>query len=106
MAEGVKGDAGEVVELVVAYAKQETLAPLKGVGRFLVFGVLGSSFLAVGLAVLLLGLLRALQNETGSTFAGKLTWVPYLATAGAALLVAAFAGWRVARGPARRRGAR
>lgn len=106
MAEGVRTDAGDVVELVVAYAKQETLGPLKGVGRFLLFGVLGSTFLAVGVAVLLLGLLRALQTETGSTFTGKLSWVPYLATAGGAVLVAGLAGWRVASGPARRRRAR
>jgi hypothetical protein len=106
VAEGVRSDAGEVVELVVAYAKQETLGPLKGVGRFVLFGVLGSSFLAVGLAIVLLGLLRALQTETGTTFAGKLTWVPYLATGGAAVVVAAVAVWRVARGPARRQGAR
>jgi hypothetical protein len=103
VAEGVRGDAGEVVELVVAYAKQETLVPLKGVGRFLLFGVVGSSLLSVGLVVLLLALLRALQTQTGTTFAGNLSWVPYVVTAVGAVLVLGFAAWRVARGPARRR---
>ena len=100
----VRDSGGELVQLVVDYAKQETLGPLKGLGRFLAFGLVGSIFLAVGLSVLLLAGLRALQTETGTTFAGNLTWIPYLAVAGAAVVVAGLAGWRIAKGPARRRG--
>jgi hypothetical protein len=88
---------------VVDYAKQETLGPLKGLGRFVAFGVAGSVFLAIGLGVLLLAGLRAMQTETGTTFSGTRTWMPYLATAGAAVVIAGLAGWRIARGPARRR---
>lgn len=99
----IPGAGGDLAQLVVDYAKQETLGPLKGVGRFLAFGVVGSVFLAVGLAVLLLAGLRALQTETGTTFSGNRTWLPYMATAGAAVVVAGLAGWRIARGPARRR---
>lgn len=99
----VRDSGSELVQLVVDYAKQETLGPLKGLGRFLAFGLAGSIFLAVGLSVLLLAGLRALQTETGTTFAGNLTWIPYLATAGAAVVVAGLAGWRIAKGPARRR---
>jgi hypothetical protein len=106
VAEQPRAGAGDVVELVVAYAKQETLGPLKGVGRFLLFGVAGAALLAVGLVVSMLALLRALQSETGTTFSGHLSWLPYLATAAAAVLVAAVAGRRVARGPARRRASR
>ena len=100
------GARGELFQLVVDYAKQETLGPLKGLGRFVAFGLVGSTFLAVGLSVLLLAGLRALQTETGTTFSGNRTWLPYLATAGAAVLLAGLAGWRIARGPARRRGRR
>lgn len=104
MAEGGKGSpGGELVELVVDYAKQETLGPLRGLARFVAFGLAGSVFLAIGLSVMLLGGLRALQTETGTTFSGNLTWLPYLVTAAAAVLVAATAAWRVTRGPARRR---
>jgi hypothetical protein len=100
---GIGGAGGEVVELIVDYAKQETLGPLRGLGRFVAFGVVGSVFLAVGTGVLLLAGLRALQGETGTTFAGNLSWLPYVVTAAGAMLVAAVAGWRVVTGPARRR---
>ncbi|HZU79859.1 MAG TPA: hypothetical protein VE991_08075 [Acidimicrobiales bacterium] len=100
---GIPGTGNEVLELVVQYAKQETLGPLKGVGRFVVFGIVGSVFLALGLSVLLLAGLRALQTETGTTFAGTRSWMPYLATAAAAVVVAALAGWRIGKGQAARR---
>jgi hypothetical protein len=100
---GIGGAGGDLVELVVDYAKQETLGPLRGLGRFVAFGVVGSIFLAVGTGVLLLAALRALQGETGTTFAGNLSWLPYLITAAGAVLVAALAAWRVVTGPARRR---
>jgi len=103
VAEGTKGDVGELVDLVVSYAKQETLGPLRGLGRFVVFGLVGSTLLAVGFSVLLLGGLRAMQSETGTTFSGDRSWLPYLATAVGAVVVAGVAGWRVTRGPARRR---
>lgn len=68
----------ELRELVVAYARQETVEPIKGLGRFVAFGVAGSIVLGIGLILLLLGGLRALQTQTGSTFTGKLSWAPYL----------------------------
>lgn len=97
---------GDFLQLVADYAKQETLGPLKGVGRFVAFGISGSVALSVGVVILLVALLRALQTETGTTFGGKLSWLPYLITAGAAVLVAGLAGWRIAKGPAARRPSR
>ena len=72
--------AVELKDLVVAYAKQETIEPIKGLGRFIAFGVAGSLLLSVGLVLLVLGLLRALQTETGDVFDGNFTWAPYLIT--------------------------
>lgn len=103
MADQGKADAGELADLVIGYAKQETLGPLKELGRFVVFGLAGSTLLAVGLSVLLLGGLRALQTETGSTFSGSRSWLPYVVTGAGAVVVASVAGWRITRGPARRR---
>ena len=68
----------EVKELIVAYAKQETIEPIKGLGRFLAFGLLGSFLLSVGTLMLVLAILRALQTETGAVFGGNLSWAPYL----------------------------
>lgn len=106
MAERGRREVGDLVDLVVGYAKQETLGPLKGVGRFVGFGLVGSSLLAVGVALMLLAGLRALQTETGTTFAGSRSWLPYVVTAAGALFVAGGAAWRVTRGPARRRRSR
>ncbi len=81
--------ASELWELSTAYAKQETIDPLKGLGRFLGFGVGGAVLLGIGSLLLLLAGLRALQSETGSTFTGNLSWAPYLiVVAGAGLLIA------------------
>jgi hypothetical protein len=70
----------ELKELTVSYTKQETVEPLKGVLRFLKYGVGGGLLTALGLLLLSLAMLRALQTETGDLFGGKLTWGPYLLT--------------------------
>jgi len=82
-------EATELWQLVVAYFKQETLDPIKQLGRFLAFGIGGSLLLCVGLPLLVLGLLRFLQTETADHLTGSLTWVPY---AGTLVLSGIFAG--------------
>jgi len=94
---------GDFLQLVADYAKQETLGPLKGVARFVAFGISGSVALSVGVVILLVAGLRALQTETGTTFGGHLSWLPYVITAGAAMLVAGLAGWRITKGTAAKR---
>ncbi|MDQ2826527.1 MAG: hypothetical protein M3Y04_06175 [Actinomycetota bacterium] len=76
--ESLPGQAQDLFHLVIAYVKQETLDPIKGLGRFLMWGLAGALVGSLGLVLLLLGGLRLLQTETGSTFQGRLTWVPYL----------------------------
>lgn len=68
---------GDVVELVKEYAKQETLGPLKGAGRWLALGSAGAAFLGLGLVLVLLGVLRLLQTEVDA-FDGGFSWVPYI----------------------------
>ena len=70
----------DLVELLKAYAKQETVGPLQRLGRYLGFGLGGSVVIATGCILLLLGLLRVLQTETGSTFTGSWSWAPYAIT--------------------------
>lgn len=72
---------GEVVndlwQLVRDYAKQETIDPLKSIGRFLAWGVAGSIMLSLGLIFGTLAVLRGLQTETGPHLTGSWSWVPY-----------------------------
>ena len=79
--------ASELWELSTAYAKQETIDPLKGLGRFLGYGVGGALLFGIGSILLLLAGLRALQTETDTTFTGNLSFVPYLIVVAAALLL-------------------
>jgi len=87
--------ATELWELTTTYAKQETIDPLKGLGRFLAYGVGGAIALGIGVVLLLLSGLRALQTETGSTFTGNLSWAPYLIAVAAGLVLIALALLRV-----------
>lgn len=72
------GEAQELFQLVVGYAKQETLGPVKNLGRYVGFGLAGALLGSLGTVLLLLGGLRLLQTETGSAFDGRRTWIPYL----------------------------
>lgn len=68
---------GEVIEFVKAYAKQETLGPLKGAGSWLAFGVSGALMLWVGLMLMMLGLLRLIQAEVTWATGGSWSWAAY-----------------------------
>jgi hypothetical protein len=68
----------ELRDLVVTYFKQQTLLPLQKLGRYIGFGILGSLMLGFGVVFLGMSGLRALQDETGDTFSGDWSWVPYL----------------------------
>ena len=72
------GEAQDILQLVIGYAKQETLDPVRNLGRFLGFGMGGALLGSLGAVLLLLGGLRLLQTETGSAFDGNLTFIPYL----------------------------
>jgi hypothetical protein len=85
----------ELWELTREYAKQETIDPLKGLGRFLGFGVPGALLLGTGCILLLLSGLRALQTETGSTFTGNWSWAPYLIVMAGGLLLMGLALLRI-----------
>ncbi len=79
----------DLVELLKAYAQQETVEPLKRLGRYLGFGVAGSVLIATGLVLLMLSGLRVLQTKTGSTFTGSWSWAPYAIVLVGTVLVAA-----------------
>ncbi len=85
------GLAGELWQLIVDYFKQETIVPVRRLGRFVGFGVAGSLALSVGLVLLVLGGLRVLQTEAGTVFEDTWSWAPYLIVLVACAAVAALA---------------
>ena len=82
----------ELKDLVIAYLRQETVVPLTQLGRYLAFGIAGSILMGVGVLLVSLGLLRLLQEQTGDTFTGDWSWVPYLIVF-AALVIGAAIVW-------------
>jgi Mn2+/Fe2+ NRAMP family transporter len=67
----------ELWEMLVSYAKQETVEPLKGLGRFVVFGVGAAIIGSTGIILLTLSMLRLLQTHTDEHLQGNWNWVPY-----------------------------
>lgn len=67
----------ELFQLIVAYFQQETVVPLKQLGRYIAFGLVGALLLGIGVLLLAMSGLRALQDETGTTFSGNWSWAPY-----------------------------
>lgn len=72
--------------MVRDYVKQETLDPLRGVGRWLAWGLVGAIALLFGAVIGLIGLLRLLQTEVFEQPNG-FTWVPYMIIAGVAVVM-------------------
>lgn len=80
------------------YAKQETIGPLKGIGRYLKFGLPGAVLVGLGALLLALAGLRALQTETGTTFTGNWSFAPYLIVLAGLLVVTALSARAITRG--------
>jgi hypothetical protein len=83
----------EIKDLVVAYAKQETIDPLKTLGRYLGYGIAGALVIGTGLVFALLALLRGLQqldvfNPTPTDGGdGRFSWAPYGITFAVGVLI-------------------
>ena len=80
----------DLVGLFRQYVHQETVEPLRSLGRYLLFGTAGSVLVGAGTVLLGLGVLRGLQ--AWGPLDGRWSWVPYLAAA----LPLALAGMRAA----------
>lgn len=85
----------ELKDLVVGYARQETIDPLKTLGRYLGAGVGGAIAIGVGCWFLLLALLRGLQSWDALDGTGAMSLIPYAATILAALFIIGLAGLRM-----------
>jgi multisubunit Na+/H+ antiporter MnhB subunit len=94
------GDARELVDLVIAYAKQETLEPLKGLGKNALRGLGGAILLGIGGIFCSVSALRAMQSETDWFERHNLTYLPYFVTVGLLGLMVVI-GW-VGLGPGKK----
>ena len=83
----------ELKDLVVSYAKQETLDPLRTLGQYLGFGIAGAVLIGSGVAFGLLALLRGLQditffNDPAEPDGGTWSWAPYFIVMIVGLIIA------------------
>lgn len=71
-----KETVDELRQLVVDYARQETVDPLKRLGMWAGFGIGGAMCFAIGAFLIGLGILRLLQQASWAD--GQFSWAPYL----------------------------
>ena len=102
MGDTIQSDFEEIRDLTIKYVKEETVQPVKDMGRFVQYGVIGSLLVGFGYALLLLAALRYLQWQF-PTLNGNLSWIPYLVVVILALVIILVTAWRIVSGPAKRR---
>lgn len=86
----------ELKGLVVGYAKQETVDPLKTLGRYLGFGIGGALAIGVGTVLCLMALLRGLESW-GPMEGDRGAWslIPYAVTAVVAATIIAISVMKI-----------
>jgi predicted cation transporter len=89
-------ELNDVWRLIVGYAKQETVTPLRGIARFAQYGFAGMVCFAIGSGFASLAIIRALQTETNGRLNGNFSFVPYLASI-FGLAIVAFVAFRSVR---------
>ncbi len=72
--------AQEMQQLLTTYAKQETLQPLKQLGKYLGLGIAGSLLIFIGVFFVGLATLRLLQSLDVFAGAAWMSTLPYLAS--------------------------
>ena len=72
---GLSADVKDLIQTLRDYAKQETLGPLKGLGRYLGFGIGGAVFMALAAVLLTMSAIRVLQSEL-TAFDGNWSPIP------------------------------
>lgn len=90
----------DLPRLIARYARQEAVEPIRGAGRWLAWGLVGSAVLSIGLVLGVVGVLRLAQ--TIDALSGRWSWVPYLAALGAAVVAVSGAVSRIRVGSLRR----
>lgn len=84
----------DIVDSVKAYARQETIEPLKGAARWVAVGSLAAMCLGLAMVFLALGVLRLSQDLGGTALDSSWSFVHYLITL---VVVGALVGLSVSR---------
>jgi len=84
----------ELIDLVRAYARQETIGELRGTWRWLAWGSVGAVSILLGLLFFLVGVLRLIQAEFIDANSG-LTWLPYFIVVGITVALIIFSQSRI-----------
>ena len=79
-ARGPVSHASNLVDSVKAYAKQETLEPLKGAVRWVMVGSIAALALGLSMIFAALGVLRLSQDIGGTSLDGSWSFVHYFIT--------------------------
>ncbi|MDA2968289.1 MAG: hypothetical protein O3A62_01370 [Actinomycetota bacterium] len=89
--------ASEVLEMLFAYIKRETLKPIRGAGRWIGFGLVAALSLSIGIVLGALGVLRLVQS---TMFGDSQTWswVNYIVALGVCSVVLVFTISRIRKG--------
>jgi flagellar biosynthesis protein FliQ len=98
----VQRDLDEIKTLALRYIKEETIQPIKEMGRFVLWGAVGSLLVGFGYFFLLFGALRFLQDQF-KVLDGTLSWIPYLIVVVLSAMVIGLTVWRIVSGTAKRR---
>ena len=101
--EGLPAEFRELIDLIVTYARQQTLDPLKQLGRWVAFGVAGAVLVGLGFLMIGVGLLRAIEVEAGDHLTGDWSWAPYFVTVVFLGAVIGLTVRRMSHGPGRER---
>jgi hypothetical protein len=103
---GATSEVSELIDLLKRYLLQETVGPLKTMGRSLGFGAGAALMFGLGGVFALIGVLRVLQSETGTFFGGDWSWAPYGLTTVAGVIVIALGAAMLLRRPSSERAGR
>lgn len=71
----------DLIDSVSAYARQETIEPLKGAARWVAFGTLAAITLGLAMVFGALAVLRASQDLLGGSLDGGWSFVNYIISA-------------------------
>jgi hypothetical protein len=97
----ITDELNDVWGLVVGYTKQETVAPLRGLGRFMKWGAIGMVLFALGTAFGTMAIVRGVQSETHNWIRA---FAPYVAATAWLVVVGVLAVRSLARTPWKQKG--